>query len=690
MSNFDKCKNIYDRYCSMTTSYKEINNMKKCFQKLSVLGLAILVIMSLSISTVFAAENAKAYRTDFYQAVNEDWLSKAVIPDSRYKTSEMENIFLLVKNQLMNDLNAICTGKKPIPSDIPGFKNFLQYYILSMDFASREKQGVAPMLPALKRIETLKSVDQLMDLLPEWTLDRMPAPINYEVFVDFKQTSKYSLYLGLSSSILPDSSYYDENKEVGDQLLAVYKDSVTKMAMMAGKTKSQASAIAKEAVEYDRLLLPFLPTSLEQNDFTAMYNPVSYQEVSSVNKKLAAAGEKLVGTKLTRIILTNKNGLKGISVALAPKNFQKMKSWMYAQTLMNYKEYLTESYRQIGGQFTKAMSAINELPKKEEIAHRNAITLYEDPVGIYYGKTYLGEKGKAEVTNMVKEFIATYRELLENNTWMGKATRANAIKKLDNLDVQIGYPDSVQPIFTKMTVVSNKKGGTFVSNTLAINRKKQEYIFDQYKNPFDKSSFTMSGFTVNAAYDPFSNSICVPAAFLQGAIYSTKQSASANYGGIGVVIAHEISHAFDPNGSKFDENGNMSNWWTEKDHKKFSELSQRMVDQFDGVPFAGGKVNGTLTLSENIADLGGISCALSVAKSKADFDSKAFFKNFAIIWREKTRPEMANMSLLTDPHSPAKLRVNLQLPNFEEFYQAFSVKPGDPMYRAPKDRVSIW
>lgn len=220
---------------------------------------------------------------------------------------------------------------------------------------------------------------------------------------------------------------------------------------------------------------------------------------------------------------------------------------------------------------------------------------------------------------------------------MGSSTKVNAIEKLEKMNIQIGYPETVQPIFEEFTVVTKEQGGTLVSNANELSRKKQAYLFRQYKKPVNRSEFVIPGFTVNAAYDPSSNTICIPAAFLQGAMYSSEQSDSANYGAIGMVIAHEISHAFDPNGSKFDAGGNMTDWWTEDDYKKFEELSQSMVEQFDGIPYADGKVDGTLTIGENVADLGGISCALSVANSKEGFDPQVFFKSYATIWRKKAR-----------------------------------------------------
>lgn len=200
----------------------------------------------------------------------------------------------------------------------------------------------------------------------------------------------------------------------------------------------------------------------------------------------------------------------------------------------------------------------------------------------------------------------------------------------------------------------------------------------------------MSSNTVNAYYSPSNNLICFPAAILQAPFYSYTQTKSENYGGIGTVIGHEISHAFDNNGSQFDENGNMNNWWTEKDYETFNNLAKAMIDQFEGIPFASGNVNGTLTVSENIADAGGLSCSLEALKRNSDYSLEEFFINYAKIWCRKAKLEYKDLLLKTDVHAPAELRVNVQVKNLAEFYEAFDIKEEDKMYLEKDKRVNIW
>lgn len=200
----------------------------------------------------------------------------------------------------------------------------------------------------------------------------------------------------------------------------------------------------------------------------------------------------------------------------------------------------------------------------------------------------------------------------------------------------------------------------------------------------------MPAHMVNAYYDPQQNQIVFPAAILQAPFYSLDQSSSANYGGIGAVIAHEISHAFDTNGASFDENGSLNDWWTEEDYEAFKKRTQKVVDEFDGLDSYGAKVNGKLTVSENVADLGGVAAALAAAKRDADFSAKDFFESWATIWRQKARPEIMQLLAASDVHGPAKFRVNVTVSNFDDFYTTFDVQPSDKMYRAPENRVMIW
>jgi putative endopeptidase len=287
---------------------------------------------------------------------------------------------------------------------------------------------------------------------------------------------------------------------------------------------------------------------------------------------------------------------------------------------------------------------------------------------------------------MVQKMINVYKKRLTNNQWLSQATRQKAVLKLDKLGIQVGYPDKLDELYKKFKV----KGSSLVENALHFEKIANLDHYGKWGQPVDRTRWEMSAQIVNAYYNPSYNIIVFPAAILQTPFYSLKQSSSENFGGIGAVIAHEISHAFDNNGAHFDEYGNLNNWWTEDDLKHFKKLAQKMITEFDGLKTPAGKVNGKLVVSENIADAGGLSCALKAAKGEPDADLKAFFINWARVWCMKSSLERQKLLLNIDVHAPNELRADIQPKNLADFYQTFNIQPGDGMYLPPKKRVNIW
>lgn len=253
--------------------------------------------------------------------------------------------------------------------------------------------------------------------------------------------------------------------------------------------------------------------------------------------------------------------------------------------------------------------------------------------------------------------------------------------------VKVGYPEKIDPLYDRF-IINNEE--TLYENVRRLRGIEVQNMFEQYHRPFDRSKWNMSGYEVNASYNPSTNDITFPAAILQRPFYDLKQTVSQNYGGIGSVIAHEISHAFDNNGANFDELGNMKNWWTQRDYKRFQSLTQKMIDQFDGISYMGRKVNGALVVNENIADVGGLACAVEVAKSEPNFNCKVFFVNWALNWRIKSTKQINEMLLSVDVHSPAPLRCNIIAQDMDDLYKAFDIKKTDGMWLDKTQRLNIW
>lgn len=397
-------------------------------------------------------------------------------------------------------------------------------------------------------------------------------------------------------------------------------------------------------MQFDKLIAPHVKSAEENADYSKMYNPQSFdtfiQYTDKLDLKKLVTG--LIGTTPDKVIVTDPVYFDHLNDILTEAHFPLFKSWMIIKTVRSLSGYLSEEFRQVSGIYSRVLSGTDEAMPQKKAAYYLASGQFDQVVGDYYGKKYFGEAAKKDVEQMVKKMIAVYKKRLEENDWLGDATKEKAVIKLNNLGIQVGYPDKIPALFDQFKTVPADQGGTLLSNTLVFSKLTLKDRFSKWNKPVDRSEWEMSADTVNAYYHPFRNVIVFPAAILQAPFYSLEQSSSANYGGIGAVIAHEISHAFDNNGALFDEYGNLNNWWTEEDLTQFQNKAQAMIEEFDGLPFADGKVNGKLTVSENIADAGGLSCALEAAKTESDLSIEEFFVNWATIWRTKAKKNTNN------------------------------------------------
>ncbi|WP_019786183.1 M13-type metalloendopeptidase, partial [Streptococcus sobrinus] len=368
-------------------------------------------------------------------------------------------------------------------------------------------------------------------------------------------------------------------------------------------------------------------------------------------------------------------------------NWSAFKAVLVRAAAFSYNSYLTDEIRILSGAFTRALSGTPQAMDQKKAAYYLAQGPYNQAIGLWYAGQKFSPEAKSDVEAKVATMIEVYKERLAKNDWLQKATIDKAITKLNAITPHIGYPEKLPETYEKKVINENL---SLVENAQMLSQISIAHAWSKWNQPVDRSEWHMPAHMVNAYYDPQQNQIVFPAAILQAPFYSLPQSSSANYGGIGAVIAHEISHAFDTNGASFDENGSLKNWWTEADYAAFKERTDKVVQQFDGLDFAGGKINGKLTVSENVADLGGLACALEAAKKDADFSAKDYFTNFATIWRMKAREEYLQLLISIDVHAPGKLRTNVQVANFDDFFTTFEVKEGDGMWRAPEDRVIIW
>ncbi len=625
---------------------------------------------------------------DLYTFVNQEWLDSAVIPDDKPATGGFINLDLDVEKLLISDFNKMASGELEIPDE--NVRKAIALFNLAKNIEKRNAEGIAPILPTLEKIQNLKDVADLNANLKDFVLNQLPLPFDAGVNPDMKDSRVHCLMMYGPQAILPDTTYYKpEMQPQHDALIGVWSQMVAELLKRTNLSQAECDQYLQDALALDAIIAGLVKSSEEWSEYTKMYNPMP---VSVVAKKMQPLDiTQLVldcfGKAPENIIVAEPRFLDGFKTLFNEQNFELYKHWAYINALLGATSYLSEELREIGSAYYKMLSGVASLPTIEKQAYQLASGKYSEPVGLYYGRKYFGEEAKKDVVEMVKEIIETYKLRVSKNDFLSDATKQKAIVKLNKIEIKMGYPDKVNEIYAKMNFDEN---GSLLDALNALARVQVEDNLSKLFKDVDRTEWVMPGHMVNACYNTSSNDITFPAAILQPPFYSIKQSRSQNLGGIGAVIGHEISHAFDNNGAKCDENGNLNNWWTDEDFAAFEAKTKDMIAEFEGIELPWGKVNSTLIVSENIADNGGMAVTLEIMSKMPDADYKAYFTNWARVWCLKGRPEYLQLLLNIDVHAPTVLRANMQPRNFEEWYKTFDVKDTDQMYIAPEKRVIIW
>ena len=621
---------------------------------------------------------------DLFEAVNAEWLAKTEIPSDRPRIAAFDELVISNEQTLMHDFATIHEFDEPVMTE------FAKFYKKAGDFIERFEFGTEPVKPELEKISTISDFETLTSKFADLILNsQVPVPFGLSVDTDMKDAVHYAMTFSGAGLILPDTTYYADEHPRKAELLDFYRTNTVEILREFGFSAEAAQQQVENTVKFDAILAQYVNTSEEWAKYAELYNPVVISDFTSHIKSVPFAQiiEALIGKLPEKIVVYEKRFYENFDQIVNVANFELIKSWMLVKLLRGSTQYLSDDMRILGSDFSRKLSGTSEARSQEKHAFDLATGQFSQAVGLYYGHKYFGEAAKADVQRMTSEMIKVYQERLDKNTWLSRATIDKAIKKLDAMTVFIGFPDKLPEIYQQFTVSHD----SLYSNIARFDVARSHKHYDKFNEDVDKTEWHMPAHMVNAYFSPDSNTIVFPAAILQKPFYSaTEQTPSQNYGGIGAVIAHEISHAFDNNGALFDEFGNMNNWWTDEDFKAFEAKQELMIAEFDGLEIAGGKVNGKLVVSENIADAGGLTAAMTAALREPDADLKAFFTQWGEIWRLKASEEYQQMLLSMDVHAPGKLRANVQASNLDEFFATFDIQEGDGMWRAEAERVKIW
>lgn len=626
-------------------------------------------------------------RDDFYAAVNRDALNELTIKPGRVMAGTLYDLNDLGTERMQAMIEEIITQEHEPGSDEQKIADFYQSI---MDMDARNAAGIDPVAPVLAMIDAAQSVQELMEI-QNMTAERWSVAclMSFGLMVDCKDSTRYMLALQTFGPMLPKAVY-----QMGD---GAQKDAyirlLTSLCRIAGETQEQAEEDAQLCYDLEKTLAEAELDPQDYADVDKIYNLYTMDELRGVFKNIDLdAVLEASGYAEEPVILVVDRGLaQAVADALTDEQLPALKAAARISILMSVGLALNQEFVEANDAFQEEFLGVSGSYTDEERAVMTIQGAFSEEIGRLYVQKYFSQEAKADVTRMVSDIMDVYRGRIAALDWMSEETKAMALRKLDTMGVKIGYPDEAKSVIDQVEIRSTVDGGSFFDNVVAVKLAEREREIARQGKPVDKDEWAMQAYTVNACYDPTNNDITFPAGILQSPMYDVNASYEKNLGGIGYVIAHEITHAFDNNGAKFDENGNAADWWTAEDYAAFEALCARMAafyDGWEGVP--GIPVDGWQTLSENVADQGAAACITQIVSELEEPDFETLYRSMAVTWASATTRENALALSQTDVHSSDKLRVNRVVVNCDPFYEAFGVEPGDGMYVAPEERVRIW
>jgi putative endopeptidase len=646
---------------------------------------------------IFAAmDRSVRPQNDFYGYANGTWLKNTPIPPDKSSYGLDNELTDLTLDQLHGILDKAAAAPRPPGSETQKIGDL---YASFMDEPRIEMLGVHPLDAELAAVQGVHDLKGLASLFAHFQQIDVSTPFDIGVTQDARNSTSYALEVDQGGLGLPDRDYYlkEDDAKLKD-IRQKYQAHIRRMLSLLGD--ASAAQEAQQILDLETHLARVQWTQVENRDPVKTYNKLTLARLRALVPQYDwqgfLAGDDLQG-KLNYVIVSQPTYLHAVGKILQDTPLPVWKSYARWHLVSTFARYLSRPFAD--EDFSFYGTVVRGTPTNEA-RWKRGVGLVKGAIGEALGKVYVAQyfppATKAHALALVNNLIATYRTDIESLDWMGPQTKKQAQEKLAKLAVHIGYPDKWRD-YSSVTI----KRDDLLGNVMRARAFEYHRQVNKLGGPIDRDEWFMTPPTVNAYYDPGLNEIVFPAAILQPPYFDAKADDAANYGAIGAVIGHEISHGFDDEGSQFDANGNLRDWWTKEDHERFAAKTRALVGQYDAVePIPGYHVNGKLTLGENIADNSGLAIAykayhLSLAGHEPPVidgmtGDQRFFLAYAQSWRGKQR-EPAEIALLkSNPHAPESVRGSLPLTNQPAFYSAYDVKPGDKMYRAPADRVLMW
>ena len=631
---------------------------------------------------------------DLYRFVNGTWLKNTAIPADKSNYGS----FTLLADEAEKNLRVIvdeaAAANAPAGSDQQLIGD---YYSSFMDETKIEQLGLKPLQPELERIAAIKDRRQLLDYLARAQLLMIDNPIGAQIFADAKNPELNTLWVTQSGLGLPERDYYFSDDKRFVEIRAAYEQHIDNVFKLAGRGDS--AAVAKDLMAFETRIAKASWPAVKMRDIEALYNPVT---VEDAEKATPGIDWSTWLTQMTlpgsgQLVLTQKDYFQEVGKALDDVPLATWRDYLTLRTIDAFSPYLSKAFVDENFDFyQRTLSGTPQIKPRWKRALAELEVAVGDVLGKEYVKRHFPPEAKQRMDVLVANLLKAFDTSIDELAWMGPETRKEAHDKVRNFTVKIGYPTKWKDYTGLVTSKDDLVGNVLRARAVNVQRE-----LKKVGQPVDKTEWGMTPQTVNAYYNPLANEIVFPAAILQPPFFDMRADDAVNYGGIGAVIGHEISHGFDDQGRKFDGKGVLRDWWTDKDNELFMARANALVQQYNAFsPIAGMNVNGELTLGENIGDLSGLAVARKAYQIALDGKTapvldgytgeQRFYLGWGQIWARNYRDDELRKRLKTDPHSPSEYRANGILRNMPDFAKAFDVKEGDKMYLPQDQAVRIW
>lgn len=632
-------------------------------------------ILILIVLTIGCNLTTKPLKQDYYTYINKDTIDSYVLKDDEYTIST----FTKLQDKVNSDIDSVLTDLITTNKDI----NIIYNQII--DTNTRNTSGLSDLKYYIDLIDSSTTINEYIKnaIVVENDL-YIPIFTSASIMRNLKDTTENMLYFqSIPFAFNSTSEYYTDDDYLSVKTLIKQYD--IKLLKEYGYDKTKAREVSKNITDYyTKIANRTHPTSYYQNKEN-LYNPINKSELQAIYTNLDSTYFDSIPDNV-KISLLDKENYSAINDSLTDENLPTLKEIVKLKILENYGEFLSENYARILSDFSSEQLGIETKTDINDTAKNTVMALFQNEFDISYTNKYLTKESKEYILSMTNDIINYYEKSLTNLAWLSQDTKNKAITKLKNITINIGLNEN-DYYNLNYNLASNN---TLIKNILKIKRVLEEHELERLKNNVPVTT-AVSQTTINAYYNPQDNSINFPSAATN--LVDLSKDYYENLGSIGMIIAHEITHAFDSNGAKFDEYGNLVEWWNKEDKENYQQLQKQIISYYDKYEvIAGNYINGSLTVDENIADLGAVNCISNLAKSKnaSTTNLKAMYKSFANLWGEKSNEEYQKILLLVDTHSPAKYRVNATLASTDIFYEVYNVSKTNPMYISKDKRVHIW